>query len=43
MTSASLAENGLFLLIVENATGQQIWQVDASGKVRRKTRVIQSQ
>ena len=43
VTSASLAENGLFLLIVENATGQQIWQVDASGKVRRKTRVIQSQ
>ena len=43
VTSASLAENGQILLIVENATGQQIWQVDAAGKVRRKTRVIQSQ
>ena len=43
VASASLAENGQILLIVENATGQQIWQVDAAGKVRRKTRVIQSQ
>ena len=43
VTGASLAENGQILLIVENATGQQIWQVDATGKVRRKTRVIQSQ
>jgi len=42
VTSASLAENGQILLIVENATGQQIWQVDAAGKVRRKTRVMQS-
>ena len=43
VASASLAENGQILLIVENATGQQIWQVDAAGKVRRKTRVMQSQ
>ena len=42
VASASLAENGQILLIVENATGQQIWQVDAAGKVRRKTRVMQS-
>mgnify|MGYP001181073292 CR=1 FL=1 len=42
VTSASLAENGQILLIVENATGQQIWQVDAAGKVQRKTRVTQS-
>ena len=42
VASASLAENGHILLIVENATGQQIWQVDAAGKVRRKTRVLQS-
>ena len=43
VASASLAENGQILLIVENATGQQIWQVDAAGKVRRRIRVIQSQ
>ena len=43
VASASLAENGQILLIVENATGQQIWQVDAAGKVRRKTRVMHSQ
>ena len=42
VASVSLAENGQILLIVENATGQQIWQVDAAGKVRRKTRVMQS-
>ena len=43
VASASLAENGQILLIVESATGQQIWLVDAAGKVRRKTRIIQSQ
>ena len=43
VASASLAENGQILLIVQSATGQQIWQVDAAGKVRRKTRIIQSQ
>ena len=42
VASASLAENGQILLIVENATGQQIWQIDPAGKVRRKTRVMQS-
>ena len=42
VASASLAENGQILLIVQSATGQQIWQVDAAGKVRRKTRVMQS-
>ena len=43
VAGASLAENGQTLLIVEDATGQQIWQVDEAGKVRRKTRSIQSQ
>ena len=43
VTSASLAENGQILLIVEDATSQQLWEVDAGGKVRRKTRFIQSQ
>ena len=43
VASASLGENGQILLIVEHATGQEIWQVDAAGEVRRKTRIIQSQ
>ena len=43
VASASLAENGQILLIVQSATGQQIWHVDAAGRVRRKTRIIQSQ
>lgn len=43
VTSASLTEKGQILLIIENATGQQLWQVDAAGKIRRKTRVIRSQ
>ena len=42
VTSASLSEKGQILLIVENATGQQLWQIDAAGKIRRKTRVVQS-
>ena len=43
VTSASLSEKGQILLIVENATGQQLWQIDAAGKIWRKTRVVQSQ
>ena len=43
VTGASLSEKGQILLIVENATGQQLWQVDADGKIRRKTRVRQLQ
>ena len=43
VTSASLTEKGQALLLIEDATGQQLWQVDAAGKIRRKTRVIRSQ
>ena len=43
VTGASLSEKGQILLIVENATGQQLWQVDADGKIRRQTRVRQLQ
>ena len=43
VTGATLSEKGQILLIVENATGQQLWQVDADGKIRRKTRVRQLQ
>ena len=42
ITSASLTEKGQVLLLLEDATGQQLWQVDPVGKVRRKTRVVQS-
>ena len=42
ITSASLTEKGQVLLLLEDATGQQLWQVDPAGKVQRKTRIIQS-
>ena len=42
VTSASLTEKGQTLLILEDAKGQQLWQVNPAGKVRRKTRIIQS-
>ena len=42
VTAASLTEKGQVLLLLENATGQQLWQVDPVGKVRRKIRVVQS-
>ena len=42
VTGASLTEKGQILLLLEDATGQQLWQVDAAGKVRRKTRIVQS-
>ena len=42
VTSASLAEKGKILLILDDTTGQQLWQGDPDGKVRCKTRVIKS-
>ena len=42
ITSASLTEKGHVLLLLEDTTGQQLWQVGPAGKVRRKTRVVQS-
>lgn len=42
VTSASLTDKGQVLLLLEDATGQQLWQVDPAGKVRRKIRVVQS-
>ena len=42
VTSASLTEKGQVLLLLEDANGQQLWQVDPVGKVRRKTRVVQT-
>ena len=42
VTHASLAEKGQMLLIVEDASGQQLWQLDQAGKVLRKTYIKQS-
>ena len=42
VTSASLTEKGQLLLLLEGATGQQLWEVDPAGNVRRKMRVVQS-
>ena len=42
VTGVSLTEKGHTLLLLEDANGQQLWQVDSAGKVRRKTRIVQS-
>ena len=42
VTSASLSETGHMLLILEDITGQQLWQIDPAGKVRRKTTIKRS-
>jgi hypothetical protein len=39
VTSASLGAKGKMLVIIEDKTGQQLWQLDASGKIQRKTRI----
>jgi cell division protein FtsL len=36
---ASLGAKGQMLVIIEGQTGQQLWQLDASGKIQRKTRI----
>jgi len=43
ITGASLGEKGNLLVIIEDKTGQQLWQLDASGKIQRKTRIIPAQ
>ena len=42
VTGASLTDKGEVLLLLQDATGQQLWQVDPAGKVQRKTRFVQS-
>jgi cell division protein FtsL len=37
ITGASLGARGQMLVIIEDKTGQQLWQLDASGKIQRKT------
>ena len=43
ITGASLGAKGQMLVIIEDKTGQQLWQLDASGKIRRKTRIAPQQ
>ena len=42
VTSASVSEKGHVLLLLEDSSGQQLWQVDPAGKVQRKIRVVRS-
>ena len=35
----SLGAKGKMLVIIEDKTGQQLWQIDGSGKIQRKTRI----
>ena len=39
ITGASLGAKGQMLVIIEDKTGQQLWQLDASGKIQRKTHI----
>ena len=39
ITNASLGAKGQMLVIIEDKTGQQLWQLDASGNIQRKTRI----
>ena len=39
ITGASLGAKGKMLVIIEDKTGQQLWQLDGSGKIQRKTRI----
>ena len=39
ITGVSIGSNGQMLVIIEDKTGQQLWELDASGKIQRKTRI----
>jgi hypothetical protein len=39
ITGASLGAEGQMIVIIEDQAGQQLWQLDASGKLQRKTRI----
>ena len=43
ITGASLGAKGQMLVIIEDKTGQQLWQLDASGKIQRKTHIAPQQ
>ena len=40
ITGASLGAKGKMLVIIEDQAGQQLWQLDTSGKIQRKTRIM---
>ena len=39
IVGANLGDKGQMLVIIEDKTGQQLWQLDALGKIQRKTRI----
>ena len=43
ITGASLGAKGKMLVIIEDKTGQQLWRLDGSGKIQRKTRITPQQ
>ena len=43
VTSASFGPKGQMLVIIEDQAGQQLWRLDAAGKIRRKTRIAPQQ
>ena len=43
ITGANLGAKGQMLVIIEDKTGQQLWQLDALGKIQRKTRITPQQ
>jgi hypothetical protein len=40
ITGASLGAKGQMLVIIEDKNAQQLWQLDAAGKIQRKTRIV---
>ena len=40
IAGASLGAKEQLLVIIEDKTGQQLWQLDASGKIQRKIRIV---
>lgn len=42
VSGASLGAKGEMLLIIEDPAGQQLWQLDAVGEIRRKTLLLHS-
>ena len=39
ITGASLGAKGQIIVIIEDQAGQQLWQLDALGKIQRKTSI----
>ena len=39
ITGASLGASGQIIVIIEDQAGQQLWHLDALGKIQRKTRI----